>query len=465
MIVISKHLLRLSAVLVVAVGASACSSIPDWVDPTTWGSDQQASVPPEDQSGNQTATDQSGEGKTVAEASDTGATYPTLADTPDHAPQTTSSDDQKQVASGLVADRSQAQYSGDALRGGTEAAAPPPGPAPTPEQVAAAEAQASASASAPDSSSAQASAAAPAGPDTDAAANPNSTIDANPDQAPAATATAQAATPDTSANTQVAAVEQPTAPTVPPPSSNAEPAVPAIAPGSTAAAPMASADAALGFRRSSAPPLDPSIAQFVPPSVLSRYQQTASEGAVPGIGSTSDSASYTAATMPKRTRTAHHRTVSENVGGPEAMSGAVVANFESLQSSPAKSAAVYSDSRGVPPTEVVFFPHDTTVLNAQGREQVRQAVEAFRAHGGQGFIRVVGHSSSRTSNMTVERHMVYNFERSQARANSVARALIAAGVPADKVLVEAVGDTQPVYYESMPQGEEGNRRAEIFLQS
>ncbi|HEY8698787.1 MAG TPA: OmpA family protein [Rhizomicrobium sp.] len=463
MIVISKHLLRLSAVLVVAVGASACSSIPDWVDPTTWGSDQQASVPSEDQSGNQTATDQNGEGKTVAEASDTGATYPTLADTPDHAPQTTSSDDQKQVASGLVADRSQAQYSGDALRGGTEAAAPPPGPAPTAEQVAAAEAQASASTSASDSASA--SGAAPAGPDTDAAPNPNSTIDANPDQAPAATAGAQAATPDTSANAQVAAVEQPTAPTAPPPSSNAEPAVPAIAPGSTAAAPMASADASLGFRRSSAPPLDPSIAQFVPPSVLSRYQQTASEGAVPGIGSTSASGSYTAASMPKRTRTARHRTVSENVGGPEAMSGAVVANFESLQSSPAKSAAVYSDSRGVPPAEVVFFPHDTTVLNAQGREQVRQAVEAFRGHGGQGFIRVVGHSSSRTANMTVERHMVYNFERSQARANAVARALIAAGVPADKVLVEAVGDTQPVYYESMPQGEEGNRRAEIFLQS
>jgi flagellar motor protein MotB len=32
------------------------------------------------------------------------------------------------------------------------------------------------------------------------------------------------------------------------------------------------------------------------------------------------------------------------------------------------------------------------------------------------------------------------------------------------VLVEAVGDSQPVYYESMPQGEAGNRRAEIFLQ-
>jgi outer membrane protein OmpA-like peptidoglycan-associated protein len=204
----------------------------------------------------------------------------------------------------------------------------------------------------------------------------------------------------------------------------------------------------------------------VPPSVLARYQQTASESAVPGIagGQTAMRADPPAVT--KRLRTARHKTVADNVGGPEAMSGAVVANFDALQSSaPAQSPAVYADSRGMPPAAVVFFPHDTTVLNAEGREQVRVAVQAFQAHGGQGFIRVVGHSSSRTANMPVERHLVYNFERSQARANAVARALIAAGVPANKVLVEAVGDTQPVYYESMPQGEEGNRRAEIFLQS
>jgi len=27
-----------------------------------------------------------------------------------------------------------------------------------------------------------------------------------------------------------------------------------------------------------------------------------------------------------------------------------------------------------------------------------------------------------------------------------------------------VGDSQPIYYESMPRGEDGNRRAEIFVQ-
>jgi outer membrane protein OmpA-like peptidoglycan-associated protein len=153
------------------------------------------------------------------------------------------------------------------------------------------------------------------------------------------------------------------------------------------------------------------------------------------------------------------------MGGPESMSGAVVANFDTLQAASVAPSSVYASAAGLPPTAVVFFPHDTTVLSAEGKTQVHAAVQAFQAAGGQGFIRVVGHSSSRTANMPLERHLIYNFERSQARANAVARALIAEGVPATKVLIEAVGDSQPVYYESMPQGEEGNRRAEIFLQS
>ena len=145
------------------------------------------------------------------------------------------------------------------------------------------------------------------------------------------------------------------------------------------------------------------------------------------------------------------------------MSGAVVANLDALQG-PAGQPGVYSNPAGLPPAAVVFFPHDTTVLNGQAKQQVRAAIEAYRARGGQGFIKVVGHSSSRTANMTLQRHLVFNFERSQARATAVAKELIREGVPADKVLVEAVGDSQPVYYESMPQGEEGNRRAEIFIQ-
>jgi flagellar motor protein MotB len=38
------------------------------------------------------------------------------------------------------------------------------------------------------------------------------------------------------------------------------------------------------------------------------------------------------------------------------------------------------------------------------------------------------------------------------------------GVPSDRLQIDAVGDSQPVYYESMPKGEDGNRRTEIFVQ-
>lgn len=112
---------------------------------------------------------------------------------------------------------------------------------------------------------------------------------------------------------------------------------------------------------------------------------------------------------------------------------------------------------------MVFFPNDTTILSAKAKSEVRTAAQNFQSRGGQGFVRVVGHASSRTGNMPLERHLQFIFERSQERATAVARELIHDGVPAAKVLVEAVGDSQPVYYESMPKGEDGNRRAEIFM--
>ena len=120
---------------------------------------------------------------------------------------------------------------------------------------------------------------------------------------------------------------------------------------------------------------------------------------------------------------------------------------------------------GSPPTAIVYFTGDGTSLPAGARSQIRDAVSVFQASGGAGSIKVVGHASSRTANMPVERHLEVIFQKSQARANAVAQALIRAGIPADRVQIEAVGDSQPIFYESMPKGEDGNRRAEIFVQS
>ena len=371
----SRLLFRVSAVMVVAAAASACSSVPDWVDPTTWMGDDTAATAPD----NQAATDQtSTDGKTVAEASDQ---YPALADTPDRAPATTSTDEQKQVASGLVADRSQAQYSGEALRGGTESAAPPP--APPSAETAMPEPAANVAPPAADQAGTDTNSnpdASPAGATTqsggtDAAAAPMpGTLPVEGQPAPARVASA---TPAVSTAT------------MPPPPAQATVGVSRTA---MPAAQMAPSDAALGFQPSHAPPLDPQVAQMVAPQGRVRHRELASvnPAAVP--------------------------------------------------------APTYVTASG-PPTAVVAFPQASIVLNEDGRAQVQTAVQAFRAKGGQGYVRVVGHAASGSGNR------IQSIERSQALATAVARELIKEGVPARQVLVDAVVDA------------DGERHADIFLQS
>ncbi len=412
---------RLAVVAMVGFGASACSSIPDWVDPTNWiggPSDAQASP-----------------GET-----------PDLATLPDRPTPTSTAAEQADVSQSLDADRARAKYSSDALRGGTEAAAAPP-PPPSQEQVAAAQAPAPpppapAAAASPDSSD---TVTVPRGDDTASAAPPPEQAPAPADAAPLPPAPAPAMnTPPPAPQTALS----------PPP---AAPAYSAPPPAHMMAASVDPSDAALGFKPSVAPPLDPSVSQFVPAPIVSRYEQTAFAAGMPG----SQIASIAPATAPR------HATHVKAVGGPDSMGGAVVANMDALQpSTPAKQqASVYADPMGLPPASVVYFPGDGTLLNSQARAQVHAAVQAFKQKGSEGYIRVIGHASSRTSNMPLEQHLVVIFNKSQDRANAVAKECIREGIPANRVLVEAVGDSQPVYYESMPKGEDGNRRAEIFLQS
>ena len=56
-----------------------------------------------------------------------------------------------------------------------------------------------------------------------------------------------------------------------------------------------------------------------------------------------------------------------------------------------------------------------------------------------------------------------NFRVSAARAENVANALRRAGMPASKIKVEALSDSNPAYLEVMPEGERLNRRAEIYI--
>ena len=410
--------MRLAAVLAVALGTTACSSVPDWVDPTSWVDDTP-----------------------TAQTSDTGQT-PDLADLPSK-PATPTSDADKQVSDSLAADRADANYSTEQLRAnasGTEATAAPP-PAPAPESQ-------------------------PAQPADTAAPAPQPQNDTPPPNKNSSLAQPMDNTASAAPEPQTVAMADPTPAAASSPPPGAEPAVPVSAaptPRARMAAETGSvspSDAALGFKPSSAPPLDPSVSQFVAAPIIAHYEETASiAGTAAASGAPVVAVDPAASDPPVR-----HRHSRAAMGGPEKMSGAVVANLDAIQSPAAAVPAAYSTPTGSP-AAVVLFPGDGTLLNVEARAKVREAADAFRATGGQGFVRVVGHASSRTANMPVEKHLELIFAKSQQRADAVRRELIRDGIPAEKVLEEAVGDSQPIYYESMPKGEDGNRRAEIFLQS
>ncbi len=412
--------------------ASAVGSVASALDPTGWfGDDEPTEVA--DNSG--VSTDSAAD------------TTPDLANFPSR-PATTAPAQSQAAAQSLAADGAQARYSADSLRAGAEASATPPGAAESMPQMAMAapDAPPTTDMGAPPPSAQGSAAVAPPPAARPAAPPPQASMAAGAPPPSALTqgtaavpvaggAQMAAAAPAYSASASAPAAARPP---------GAQPAVPANTPSRGAAmGTQYASDAQLGFQPSAAPPLDASINQWVSQPVVARYRQAASRA---GIAPVRQAA--VPAVAPKG-----------GMGGPEAMSGAVTANLDAVSVSGSAIA-----SMGGTPTATVFFPGDGTTISAAARAQIRAAAEQYKSMGGAGTIRVVGHASSRTANMPVDRHLTTIFNKSQDYANAVGQELIRQGVPAARVLIEAVGDSQPVYYESMPQGEEGNRRAEIFVQ-
>lgn len=223
---------------------------------------------------------------------------------------------------------------------------------------------------------------------------PADTAEAPASPAPEATATTEApAQPEAAASPEAA------------PATASTDTAPAPAPMQVAsAAPVPGAQApvtrraAPGFAPSSAPPLDPSVSQFVAAPVVARYKQTAM------------------------------------------LKPSVFPDYSSAPSG-------YG-----PATATVMFPGDTTILDDKALQQVRAAAELYKAHGGGGYVRIVGYASTSSGNLTASRLMHINFDHSQARATAIARALMKEGVPAKKVLVDTAPQSAAV------------AKAEIFVQ-
>jgi outer membrane protein OmpA-like peptidoglycan-associated protein len=118
---------------------------------------------------------------------------------------------------------------------------------------------------------------------------------------------------------------------------------------------------------------------------------------------------------------------------------------------------------GGQPVGLVYFGIGSTQLGGNDRSVLRQIADLQRAYGG--VIRIVGHASSRTENMSMDKHQQTNVSIAEARAKAVALQLVRFGVRPLFVQIAGASDSQPLYPEIMPAGEAANRRAEIYLSS
>jgi len=493
------------AAIVAGMMLAACSTLPDWTRPSTV-SDAVSGQSPSETSNEAVAAKQA-----EAEAASSDANFPSAGTVP-QVPATGDAATKRDLADSLVADRQHARYSGEALRGGTE---PPASPLPSrrteplpelPATTATESASAASSAQAgviPERSrpayeaptrrmgrlhegevvdsgmsvaeSTPATPAAAPTPAVEVATLPEPT----PAPAPVAAAPAPAAVPaPTPAPAAVAAAPAPVATPAPVRQAAAaptrRPAVPANAvprfetEEAIAAASQPAAvtprrvvtPAATGepqFAASSAPPLPAEVLDQVPAVVAARFDETR--------GGTSAPTQVTPVAAP--------------AGGSDGVvidysaigAGSPVpdpASFEqgSTPTLPIQSyePLEFSGAEGGPFAPVaIYFGHGSAKLSAADRSQISE-IAALHQKRGTGTVRVVGHASSRTNNLPVDSHLLANFDMSMDRANAVANELMRKGVAASDLVIEAVGDRSPVFYESMPAGEAGNRRAEIFLE-
>ena len=103
----------------------------------------------------------------------------------------------------------------------------------------------------------------------------------------------------------------------------------------------------------------------------------------------------------------------------------------------------------------VYFDFDSTKLDDEAMANIRSAAEAVREEV-PATIAVGGHTDTSGSND-------YNEKLSKARAEVVAAALIAEGVPEDLIEIAFFGETQPRIQTADAVRERGNRRAEVRL--
>jgi outer membrane protein OmpA-like peptidoglycan-associated protein len=141
--------------------------------------------------------------------------------------------------------------------------------------------------------------------------------------------------------------------------------------------------------------------------------------------------------------------------------GSVIVNPEAVLGGGAPGASRLLPSGESRPVALIFFGYGSAGLSSNDVNVLKEVARLHRERSG--LIRVIGHASQGTGGGDAVKQRLANFNISLARANAVARELSRLGVPIDQVQVAAAGAQHPIYYESTPTGEAGNRRVEIYL--
>lgn len=418
-----------------------CSSVPDAVNPVEWykgtrdwvtGSDNEVEV-------------KQAEAKPVPGAD---KPFPTLNAVPDR-PAPSIEAERENMASTLVADRDAARYTDEKFRRQTIAVAegtlPRPPSAPTPKVTTAAANSAPKPVSATIGAAPRVPTASPvsAVPSQNQVAAVPSTLPPAISRAPAVIMSNQPVTTANALPRRDSVVAIPVVPHQPVP---VEP-VRVTVPPPRAALPGARQAAAVPPLTSlPSPPRIPPIPRAVPPppSPLSAIEPSGgSPGGQAGGGPTFTQANRFSPNFPAQVAPAQ----------PQQLAALPQGFAQPSALTPTDLSA---------PAAVIRFATGSARIGSRDRRSIRQVYEAYRAR--RGRIHVLGHASSRTRNMNRVRHQLANFQISYDRARSVADELVRLGVDPSAIVVNAMSDQHPAFFEVMPAGEAGNRRAEIFLE-
>ncbi len=471
--------------LVMASALAGCSYVPNWVNPTTWfegmfdGSEDVATLP---------------KAPTTAEsATSKDKPFPSLGGTPvERRP--SSAEDREKLAQSLVADRDNARYTDQNLRAGDQrAAAPrPASPAPVPQAKPPAPASTGSTAleklpPAPGSTGATALEKLPPAPGSREAPSGSGVASLPP--APKSIPPApRVVARDSSGLTQVPSIVQRRGSLPAPPAPVTEVArstIPQVVERSAAAVaglPKPPTPAPVGLP-ATPPKLTPSPGQataVTPPSVTVNLPV--------GQGQSILAQTYAASLAAQGSTNVQNPIGTFNtpnaapISGqwPTAVPGVVRQAFNSSLSgtgptggtaapAPAPRAAIIASPQmsnqqigrlpGAPLT--IRFLHGSSRITAKEKKRLGDVVRQAKQQGR--TILVVGHASQRTGDMDYAKHKLVNFGISLDRANRVAGELRRQGVAPEQILVEARGDSEPLYFEFMPNGEAKNRRVEIFI--